>query len=115
MFAFFLVLAWSTAPMSAFSLDFLNAINSIMTGLFWLSGIIYNSYDVPANLPWLRYVMLFNPINFFANGYRNCFLYNRWFFEYKTELAIFLLEFAALFVLGIFNYNRLRKKLADVL
>ncbi len=115
MFAFFLVLAWSTAPMSAFSLDFLNAINSIMTGLFWLSGIIYNSYDVPANLPWLRYVMLFNPINFFANGYRNAFLYNRWFFEYKTELAIFLLEFAALFVLGIFNYNRLRKKLADVL
>ena len=61
----------------------------------------YNSYDVPANLPWLRYVMLFNPINFFANGYRNCCLYIRWFFEYKTELAIFLLEFAALFVLGL--------------
>lgn len=34
---FLLVLTWSTAPMCAFSLDFQNMINSIMTGLFWLS------------------------------------------------------------------------------
>ena len=45
MFAFFVVLTWSTAPMSAFSRDFENMIVSIMSGIFWLSGIIYNSYD----------------------------------------------------------------------
>jgi ABC-type polysaccharide/polyol phosphate export permease len=59
--------------------------------------------------------MLFNPINFFVNGYRNSFLYDRFFFEYKTELVIFLVEFFALFFLGVFNYNRLRKKIPDVL
>lgn len=112
MFIFFVALSWSTSPMSAFSKDFENLIVSVMSGIFWLSGIMYDSYgfDEP-----LRTVMMVNPINFFVNGYRNCFLYNRPFYANKTELAIFLVEFAAIFVLGIINYNRLRKKLPDVL
>lgn len=118
MFIFFLVLSWSTAPMSAFSRDFENMIISVMSGIFWLSGIIYDSYLIaanPSNLTFLRYFMMLNPINFFANGYRNCFLYHRWFWEYRTELIIFLLELVFLIGLGIFNYNRLRKRLPDVL
>lgn len=125
MFIFFLVLMWSTAPMSAFSRDFENMIISIMSGIFWLSGIIYNSYDMsvsdklvifgrPAKEV-LEFIMLFNPINFFANGYRNAFLYDRWFFEYPLELIIFLAEFVLIFILGVYNYNRLRKTLPDVL
>lgn len=118
MFIFFLVLSWSTAPMSAFSRDFENMIVSIMSGIFWLSGIIYDSYLLVGKEPvpdWLRHAMLLNPINFFANGYRNCFLYNRWFWEYKTELIVFLVELVVITALGIFNYNRLRKRLPDVL
>jgi ABC-type polysaccharide/polyol phosphate export permease len=112
MFLFFVFLSWSTAPMSAFSPDFENAVASFMTGVFWLSGIIYNSYDLPHPLDT---IMLFNPVNFFVNGYRNCFLYNRPFFVYKTELVIFLAEFVVVFFLGVFNYNRLRKRIPDVL
>ena len=118
MFIFFLVLSWSTAPMSAFSRDFENMIISVMSSIFWLSGIIYDSYLLAGKEPpadWLRKLMLFNPINFFANGYRNCFLYHRWFWEYKTELIIFLAELVIILALGIFNYNRLRKRLPDVL
>lgn len=113
MFAFFVVLTWSTAPMSAFSRDFENMIVSIMSGIFWLSGVIYDSYGFESGF--LKYLMLLNPINFFANGYRNAFIYHRWFFEYDLELYIFLIEFAVIFALGIFNYNRLRKTLPDVL
>ena len=113
MFIFFLALTWSTAPMSAFSADFENMIVSIMSGIFWVSGIIYSSYGFDSGF--LKYLMLLNPINFFANGYRNAFLYERWFFEYPLELIIFLIEFVVVFALGIFNYNRLRKKLPDVL
>ena len=89
MFIFFVALSWSTAPMSAFSKDFESLIVSVMSGIFWLSGIMYDSYNFDEPL---KTVMLFNPINFFVNGYRNCFLYNRGFWEYKTELAIFLIE-----------------------
>lgn len=98
--------------MSAFSKDFESLIVSVMSGVFWLSGIMYDTYsfDEP-----LKTVMMFNPINFFVNGYRNCFLYHRAFFTYKTELVIFIAEFAVVFALGVYNYNRLRKKLPDVL
>lgn len=113
MFMFFVALAWSTAPMSAFSADFENMIVSIMSGIFWVSGVIYSSYDFTSGF--LKYLMLLNPINFFANGYRNTFLYERWFFEYPLELIIFSIEFVVVFALGIFNYNRLRKRLPDVL
>lgn len=118
MFIFFLVLSWSTAPMSAFSRDFENMIVSVMSGIFWLSGIIYDPYLLgsnPTTSSTLRYFMLLNPINFFANGYRNCFLYHRWFWEYGTELFVFLIELAVVLALGVFNYNRLRKRLPDVL
>ncbi len=112
MFFFFLFLSWSTAPMSAFSPDFENAIVSFMTGLFWLSGIIYNSYSIDGII---GKIMYFNPVNFFVNGYRNSFLYNRPFYADKIELIIFIVEFVFVFLLGIYNYNRLRKKLPDVL
>ena len=112
LFFFFLALSWSTAPMSAFSKDFESLIVSIMSGVFWLSGIMYDSYSFTGGLKW---AMLFNPINFFANGYRNTFLYHRGFWVYKTELVIFAIEFIGVTLLGIFNYNRLRKKLPDVL
>lgn len=114
MFLFFLALSWSTAPMSAFSKDFESLIVSVMSGVFWLSGIMYDSYNAEFS-PVIKSFMLINPINFFANGYRNALLYNRGFWVYKTELVIFLAEFVAIFLLGIFNYNRLRKKLPDVL
>ncbi len=113
MYLFFLFLSWSTAPMCAFSPDLENAIVSIMAGMFWLTGVIYNSYDLPNES--LNFIMLFNPINFFVNGYKNAFLYNRMFFEYKTELVIFLVEFLIVFILGVYNYNRLRKRIPDVL
>lgn len=113
MYFFFLFLTWSIAPMSAFSADFQNAINSFMSGVFWLSGIIYNSYEI--TIPFVREFMYLNPINFFVNGYRNAFLYHRPFFADTTELIIFLAEFIIVFVLGVWNYNRLRKKLPDVL
>ena len=113
MFIFFLALTWSTAPMSAFSKDFESLIVSVMSGIFWLSGIMYNSYGFDS--PFLNKLMLINPINFFVNGYRNCFLYNRPFYANKTECLVFAIEFVVIFALGIFNYNRLRKKLPDVL
>ena len=113
MFLFFLALSWSTAPMSAFSRDFENLVKSIMTGLFWLSGVVWNTYDL--DVPWLRHLMLLNPINYFVNGYRKSFVSHHWFWEYPTETIVFFVEFIVIILLGIFNYNRLRKKLPDVL
>lgn len=113
MFFFFLFLSWSTAPMGAFSRDFENMVMSIMSGIFWLSGIIYNSYDMPNST--LNKIMYLNPINFFANAYRKAVLYDQFFWNNPTELLIFIAEFVIVFALGAYNYNRLRKRIPDVL
>lgn len=113
MFIFFVVLSWSTAPMCAFSRDFENMIVSIMSGIFWLSGIVYNSYTL--DIDWLNKVMYFNPINYFVNGYRKTFITGEMFYSDATENIIFFSEFVLIIILGIFNYSRLRKRLPDVL
>ncbi|MEE0263994.1 MAG: ABC transporter permease [Acutalibacteraceae bacterium] len=113
MFIFFLFLSWTTAPMGAFSADFDNMVMSIMTGIFWLSGIMYNSYDMNSEI--LNKVMLLNPINFFANGFRKAVLYNQFIWNDPLELGIFVAELVVLFFMGMYNYNRLRKKIPDVL
>lgn len=119
MFAFFLVLSWSTATMSAFSRDFQNLIFSIMTGFFWLSGIIWDSYGIGSHT--IRKLLLLNPITYFVNGYRKAFIYNKWFWQDPKghfaieETVIFLAELVVFTLLGIYNYRRLRKKLPDVL
>ena len=117
MFLFFWALTWSLAPMCAFSKDLESFITTIMSGLFWLSGVCFDSYSV--NDRFIRKALLFNPMTYFSNGYRKALIYNQWFFEgnYHPEYEnlIFLCEFVLVIALGIFNYNRLRKRLPDVL
>lgn len=115
MYLFFLVLAWTTAPLSAFSKDFENLVNSIITGLFWLSGIFWNTYDIKNSF--IRTLMYLNPINYFINGYRKTFLYDSFFIDgnYTKELVIFYTEFIFLILLGSHLYKKLRKILPDIL
>lgn len=115
MFLFFLALSWATAPLSGFSKDFENLINSIMTGLFWLSGIFWNTYDVRNKA--VKFIMYLNPINYFVNGYRKSFLYNEFIFssDYTTETLVFFAEFILIILLGSHYYKKLRKILPDVL
>lgn len=126
MFLFFLGLSWITAPLSVFSRDFENLVNSILTMLFWMSGILWDTYSV-SNV-WLRRIMLLNPINFVVNGYRKTFLYGEWFFQHSFEAdgairmtdatwenVIFLIELAVVLLLGAYNYNRTRKTMPDIL
>lgn len=115
MFIFFLVLSWATAPLSAFSRDFENLINAIMTGLFWLSGIFWDTYDIQN--PVLKKLMYLNPINYFINGYRKSFIYEVSIFDgnYLTELVIFYAEFILLIFVGGHFYKKLRKILPDIL
>lgn len=102
-------------------------ITSIMSGIFWLTGVIYSSYDLPpTNMQTLlEFVMLINPINFFVNSYRKAFLYHEPFWTSHVsdptglglnwEIIIFALEFLFVFYLGVRKYNSLRKTLPDVL
>ncbi|MBR3290045.1 MAG: ABC transporter permease, partial [Clostridia bacterium] len=127
MFLFFLGLSWITAPLSVFSRDFENLVNSILTMLFWMSGVLWDSYSVAGT--WLNRIMLLNPINFIVNGYRKTFLYGEWFWQRSFEASrgtirmtdalwenvIFVAELILVLALGAYNYNRTRKTMPDIL
>lgn len=115
MMVFLLCNAWGlfAGVISSISRDFLNFVRSITTALLWLSGIFYSANSI--SIPWLRQLLLFNPITIIVNGYRNTFIYKQWFWETPTEMMNFLIIYAALLFLGVWAYRKLHKDIPDVL
>lgn len=113
MFIFFLALSWTTAMYGGYSRDFENTVSAFIQGLFWISGILWNTYTIEN--PIIRFIMLFNPVNYFVNGYRRVFLYEEWFWNVGIENYIFFAELIVIIILGIYNYKKLRKGIADVI
>lgn len=113
MFVFFTCLSWITAPLSALSRDFENLVNSSRNLIFWVSGILWDPYGIEN--PVIRTLVMMNPVNYFANGYRNSFLNKKWFFETTFETAVFLGLLVTVCIVGSIVFNRLRKTVPDVL
>lgn len=113
MYLFFTALSWITAPLSSLSKDFLNLIKAVVTALFWLSGVIWNTYDL-AEGP-IQAIVLMNPITYFVNGYRNIFLFNKWFFETRFETISFISLCIFTMYLGSVVYRKTNKEIRDVL
>lgn len=113
MYAFFVALTWITAPISAISKDFSNLLRAIINAIFWLSGIIWDPYSLKMGA--LRRIVLATPVSYFSNGYRNTFLYEKWFFETRYETFCLGLWFIFIIVVGTFTYKRLRRSIPDVL
>lgn len=106
---------WSlfASALSAVSSDFSNLVTSFVTAVFWLSGVMWDVNTI--KLVWLKRLLLFNPVTFFATGYRNVFIYKRWFFEDSFALAALLAVTLLLAFLALFTFQRLRNELPDVL
>ena len=99
--------------LAAISKDFLNLIKSIVLALFWLSGIMYDVNNI--DVSWIRELMLWNPITIIVNGYRNCFIYKKWFWETPDEIVRFIIVFCIMAFLAIVTYKKLKKDVPDVL
>lgn len=106
---------WSlfSATLSAMSRDFLNLVKAFVTPVFWLSGIMYNVNKI--DVEWIRLLMKFNPVSFFAVGYRNTFIYQKWIWEDGTGLACFALVLVIMIIAAVWAYKRTLKDLPDVL
>lgn len=96
-----------------FSKDLLQLIKSLITALFWLSGIIFNINNI--DIPLIKLILDINPITFLVTGYRNCFLNQVWFFEQPKQLLVFLIILVILALLGLQSFRKLRKEIPDVL
>lgn len=113
MYLYFTCLAWITAPLSAISKDFEHIVKSVIQAVFWLSGIIWDPYSLHNGV--IKSILLLNPVTYFASGYRNTFLYKKWFFETPYETIGFLVLLLLTAYVGSVVYRKLRKTIPDIL
>lgn len=113
MFSFFSFLSLGFSLLSAISKDFLNLVKAFTTAIFWLSGIIWNIHTLNVGL--INKILLFNPVTFFAESYRNVFIYKTWFFNDKLPLICFLLVFLVTIVFSLWIYRKTKNDVGDVL
>ena len=113
MFAFFTVWALFGGMLSALSKDFLNLVNAFTSALFWMSGIIYDVDSI--HNPKVRLLLKFNPVTVIATGYRNSFIYKKWFWEDPTSLICYAITLLIFILLALWAFKKLRKDIPDVL
>lgn len=113
MVVFFILWSLFSSMLSAMSKDFFNLIRSLTTAIFWLSGIMWDINKI--DIPWLKTLLEFNPVTFIATGYRNVFIYKKWFFEDLQGLGAVTIVLVVMAVLAVWSYRKLIKEIPDVL
>lgn len=102
-----------SSMLGAISKDFVNLIKSLSTALFWLSGIMFDITSI--NVKWAQMIFKINPITYTVEGYRNCFVHQRWFWEQPELTGLYLLELAVMWGAALWAYRKLRREIPDVL
>ena len=113
-FLFFTVFSLFSSLLACMSKDFSNLVKSLVTAVFWLSGIIWN-INTLKDIPWLRALLKINPVTYLVEGYRNCFIHKTWIWETPKTLIAFLVILLVLTIASIWVYRKLRKEIPDVL
>ena len=113
MFLFFNIWSLFASLLSTMSKDFGNLVKSMVTAVFWLSGILWDPATI--KIVWLKKLLMLNPVTYLITGFRNCFINKVWFWEQPKRLLYFGIITLILLVIAIWTYKRLRKEIPDVL
>ena len=113
-FLFFTVFSLFSSLLACMSKDFSIFVKSLVTAVFWLSGLIWN-INTLKDIPWLKALLKVNPVTYLVEGYRNCFIHKTWIWESPKTLIAFLLILVVLIIAAVWVYRRLRKEIPDVL
>ena len=110
---FFTIFSLLSGLLASMSKDFANLVKSFVTAIFWLSGIVWNINTL--SIPWLKSLLMLNPVTFLVEGYRNCLVNHVWFWEQPKRLMYFGIITLIMLILAVITYRRLRKEIPDVL
>lgn len=113
-FLFFTTFASFTSLLACISKDFSNLVKSLVTAVFWLSGVLWN-VNTMADIPWLKKLLKVNPITYLVEGYRNCFIHKTWIWESPKTLIAFLILLLILVIASLWAHKKLKKEIPDVL
>lgn len=109
---FMIGLSWFTSSISVFVPDINKLIPILIQIGFWGTPIFWDINRFPEKF---QYILKLNPAFYIVNGYRDSFLYQKWFWEHPALTAYFwALTFSFMFI-GALTYKRLKPHFAEVL
>ena len=112
MFAFSLGVGWLCSAMNVFVRDTAGIVNIILQICFWACPIIWNAKQIN---PIVFNILKINPLFFLCEGYRNCFIYHKWFWEDMGYNIYFWILTILVLVYGSYAYHKLSAYFDDVL
>jgi len=105
-------ISWITSSLVIFLKDVGQIVTMLLQFGFWLTPIFWSFNILP-----VKYHFLFklNPVYYIVEGYRDSFIYHRWFWERYNLSPYFWIETLGLFIIGALLFKRLKPHFADVL
>lgn len=101
-----------TSTLVVFLRDVGQLVGMLLQFGFWATPIFWSLQMIPESL---RIFFKINPMYYIVEGYRDSFIYHRWFFEQGLTNLWFWFVTAALIVTGVLVFKKLRPHFADVL
>lgn len=101
-----------TSSLAVFMKDVGQLVGMMIQFGFWGTPIFWSLKLIPESFQW---VFKLNPMYYVVEGYRNSFIYHKWFWELGFTNISFWLITAFVMLFGAFIFKKLRPHFADVL
>lgn len=101
-----------TASLAVFSRDVGQLVAMALQFGFWGTPIFWSLSMLPEQYQW---ILKCNPMYYIIEGYRNSFIYHRWFWELGYTTVGFWAVTVFIVLLGVVVFKKLRPHFADVL
>ena len=111
-FVLVLGISWITSSVLVFLRDIGQVVNMTLQFLFWLTPVFWSIGMVPEKY---HRILQLNPVYYIIQGYRDSFIYHKWFWEDIYSTAYFWIITLSLLLVGAILFSRLRPHFADVL
>lgn len=108
---FLLGVGWATSALTVVLRDMSHFMGILLQFLFWLTPIFWSADRFPKYAP----VLMLNPLYYIVEGYRECLIYGRWFWEPWLLMIYFWTWTIVLLVGGALVFKRLRPHFGDLL
>lgn len=112
MIVLLLGLSWLTSSMVVFIKDMGQIVAIGLQLMFWATPIIWHPQILPKSL---KILLSLNPLYYIAEGYRDSYLNQVWFWEHPYLTLYFWSLTGFIFILGGVIFSKLRPHFADVM
>ena len=108
-------ISYFTCSVNVFFKDMAQIVSICLQFGMWLVPIMYDESMFTSRAPWLASLFKINPFYYIVVGYRDSMLTGNWFWERPKLTLYYWVVTAAVLLIGLKMFKRLRPHLSDVL